>query len=155
MNDDHDHEHRTPPAPSPGDVKFLATQARRESRQSRFLNVMIALILAFGVWASTTSVGLQREVKASQDEAAERGRVNRELLLQIRGLVEFTDSLGTPDERAEQTQALIDSLAARVDCNTRLALLDAIGEVFGDRLRDEYSAKVEVLCPGPLPPTGG
>lgn len=139
-------------------LAYLARAQRRVEIRENAKVVLLAAVIALAVWTSITSIGLQ-------NEAQERGRVNRELLVsmnsaldRIEMLDQFTDSLGTADERAAQLQALVDGLATRVDCNTRSAIGDAIGDAFGQQAQEDYRAKIDALCEadnGSAPPPSG
>lgn len=131
-------------------LAYLTTAAKRSERRERWRNIMIALILAFGIWASTTSVDLSNQVRTSQEETAARGRLNRKLLLNIQSLVAFTDRFDSPATKAAndlKTKQLLTEFAGQLNCQTRQALQDAIDKVYGESVGS-------ILCP-PAPPVSG
>lgn len=128
---------------------YLVGIERRRERRERIRNVMLALVVALGMWSSFSSVQYQTEAK-------DLAIGNRELLVKMDkalGRIEDINSVatgfGSPESRAADLKAILDAFATRLDCNTRQALLDAIdaiGDVFGQAAANEYKAKIAALC---------
>lgn len=129
---------------------------RRAERRGLITIVAVALALSI-------SVGVAVENALVLNKLDERGQSNRALIEQInqnventQALLDFTDGLDSPETRAANaaaTQELLDAFAARIDCQTREALLDAISDVFGREAAASYRSKIEALCQPETPPS--
>lgn len=149
----------TPPSGVPSEEKLdtWIKQNRRFERRSRLAIVAVAVALAVSVGGAVENAIVLRKLD-------ERGARNRDLIERIdknventQALLDFTDGLDSPETRAAQaaaTQELLDAFAARIDCQTREALLDAISDVFGRDAAASYRAKIEALCQPSAPPGG-
>lgn len=124
-------------------------QNRKLLRRSQGTVIAIAVAFAIAVGSAMSNVLVLNKLD-------ERCAANRKVILGIEQsvdntekLVAFTGRLESPDTLAEndrKTQQLLDAFALRVDCNTRLALRDAVVDVFGETAAAEYEDKIEALC---------
>lgn len=140
--------------PSAEQLDVWIAQNKRNERGSKLRLILIALAFAISVGAAVSNVLVLQKLD-------ERGQRNRELIMKIdkgventQKLLDFTDRMDSPEQRAvneARTQALLDELVGRVGCDTRFALLDAIGDVFGPDAASDYERKITALCA----PTGG
>lgn len=140
------------PAGIPSDEKLdlWIKQNRSQARRGWVSIIGVALVLAV-----VSAVAVENALVLNR--LNERGQSNREMLTEILAISEDTartrdvaDRLDSPEQEAA-TQALLDAFALRIDCNTRAALLDAIGDVFGREAAVEYQRKIETLCPATTP----
>lgn len=146
-----------PPVPSgvPTEAKLdlWIRQNRSQARRGWASIIGTALVLAL-----LSAVAVENAFVLSNLD--DRAQANKTMLTQLLDISEDTqrtrdvaDRLDSP-EQAAATQAVLDALTLRIDCNTRSALLDAIGDVFGATAAAEYRAKIAALCPASPPPGG-
>lgn len=136
-------------APTAEQLELWIAQNKKMRWRSILSIALIAVGFAIVAGAAVSNVLVLNKLD-------ERGAGTRKIIERIdqgvnntESLLDFTDRLESPETQAEnarRTQELLDAFAQRVDCNTRVALLDAVVDVFGEEAAAQYQAKIEALC---------